>query len=88
MYKRGGEITASDILENLENESARERFREAMLTPPIFSEEKLEQVLNGFEHSIDRIRMSAPLTKAREQCDLEQLNKILKFKRDRESQVI
>lgn len=88
MYKRGGEITASDILENLGNESARERFREAMLTPPIFSEEKLEQVLNGFEHSIDRIRMSAPLTKAREQCDLEQLNKILKFKRDRESQVI
>ena len=88
IYNREGEIPPADVLEKLKPDAGRERFREAMLTPPIFPDEMVEQVLNGFYNKVHKIKMNKSKIKAREQGDLEGLNKILELKREREGQVL
>ncbi len=88
IYRRQGVMAPSDILELLKGEQAREQFREAMLTPPIFTPENVEQALGGFEDKIHGIKMTESKIKAAEQGDLEGLNRILELKREREGRVI
>ena len=83
IYKHGGECLPADILEELEGEQARERFRETMLMPPICRHDEVEQALKEFEDRINKIKMSESIKKALKQGDIEGLNKIPKLKRER-----
>jgi len=85
---RDGVVESSQVLEELEDESTRERFREAMLSPSIFPDDRVDQVLKGFENRVLQIKMENSKRKAKEQLDLKTLNKILRFKKERESQVL
>jgi DNA primase len=88
VYTEKGVRTPSDVLGLLKDEQAREQFREAMLTPPIFGDERVEQALNGFEDKIHGIKMTESKIRAAQQGDLEGLNRILELKREREGRVV
>jgi DNA primase len=88
VYTEKGVRTHSDVLGLLKDEQAREQFREAMLTPPIFGDERVEQALNGFEDKIHGIKMTESKIRAAQQGDLEGLNRILELKREREGRVV
>jgi DNA primase len=88
IYHTEGEISPAGILEKLEKDPVRERFREAMMTPPIFSNDMVEQAVNGLESKVHKIKMAESSIKARQQGDLERANKILEQKRTRENQVL
>ena len=88
IYHTKGELSAAGILEKLEKDQVRERFREAMLTPPIFSNDMVEQAVNGLESKVHKIKMTESSIRARQQGDLERANKILELKRSREHQVL
>ena len=75
-------------LERLEKDQVKERFREAMLTPPIFSNDMVELAVSGLESKVHKIKMTESSTMARQQGDLEKANKILELKRSRENQVL
>ena len=87
IYHTEGEISPAGILEKLEKDPVRERFREAMMTPPIFSNDMVEQAMNGLESKVHKIKMAESSIRARQQGDLERANKILELKRSRENQV-
>jgi DNA primase len=80
IYKREGKIVPSEILENLEGEPSKERYREAMLSPPFYSGDSVEQALKEFEAKVNRIKLSESLMKSRD--DLEEKNRILMLKRN------
>jgi hypothetical protein len=88
IYHTKGDLSPNGILEKLEKDQVRERFREAMLTPPIFSNDMVEQAVNGLESKVYQIKMTESSIRARQQGDLERANKILELKRSRESQVL
>jgi hypothetical protein len=88
IYNTEGEISPAEILEKLEKDPVRERFREAMMTPPIFSNDMVEQAVNGLESKVHKIKMAQSSIRARQQGDLERANKILEQKRSRENQVL
>ena len=87
-YNQQGQITTSSIMERIKSEPAKEIFREAMLKPPIFPDDKVEQVLSGFEYKVRQKKMAEPSAKAREKLNLDELNKILKLKKMSQSKVI
>ncbi len=87
IYNTEGEISPAEILEKLEKDPVRERFREAMMTPPIFSNDMVEQAVNGLESKVHKIKKAESSIRARQQGDLERANKILEQKRTRENQV-
>jgi hypothetical protein len=80
IYANEGEVGPADMLDRLEGDSARERFREAMLSPPIYPLDRVEQAVEEFRAKIDQIKVSQSINKAREQGDLERLNQLLKLK--------
>ena len=82
VFTREGQTPPGDILDRLEEETAKERLREAMLSPPIYSDEMVEQAVREFENKINRIKMSDSINRARKTGDLEGLNQILKRKSD------
>jgi hypothetical protein len=88
IYQEKGEITPADTLERLEKEPAKERFREAMLTPPICRDDEVEQAVKEFEDRAHRMMMTESSIKARERGDIESLNQLLKLRRKREGQVL
>lgn len=81
--KKEGEITSAEILEKLKGESARERFRETMIMPPICRDHEVELAVSQFEDKVHKIEMSASFKKAVERGDPESINKISKLKRER-----
>lgn len=88
LYTREGVVESSQVLEQLEVGSTRERFREAMLSPSIFPDDRVDQALKGFENRVLQKKMEKSKKKAKEQLDLEALNKILRFKKERESKIL
>jgi DNA primase len=60
-YKEEGGINPDGIFERLENVSARERYREVMLSPPICPGETLDQAVNEFKKKISKIKLSKTL---------------------------
>jgi len=80
IYNREGDIAPAEMLEKLEGESTRERFREAMLSAPIYPDEVVEQAVNEFEDRVHKIKLSESINKAREQGDIKGLNQLLKLK--------
>jgi len=80
IYTKEGKFTPTEMLEKLEGESTRERFREAMLSSPIYPDEVVEQAVREFEDRVYKIKLSESINKAREQGDIESLNQLLKQK--------
>jgi DNA primase len=84
IYGREGKMTPADILERLPGDPARERFREAMLSSPIYPNDMVEQALDEFEAKIRKIKLAESNIKAIQEKDLERSNRILELKRKRE----
>jgi DNA primase len=59
--KEEGGINPDRIIERLENVSAREKYREVMLSPPICPGETLDQAVNEFKKKISKIKLSKTL---------------------------
>jgi hypothetical protein len=83
IYHREGPIPPADILERLEGEGARERFREAMLRPPICQDSEVEQALKEFEDRVHRIRISESKKRAIKEGDVAGLSEIPKQIKER-----
>jgi len=66
IHGREGAVTPEAILERLENISAKERLREAMLMHPIFRDDEVEQAIKEFEDRAHRIKISKSSRTARE----------------------
>ena len=88
LHAREGVVEPSQILEGLDAGATRERFREAMLSPSIFPDDRVDQALKGFENRVLQKKMENSKKKAKEQLDLEALNRVLRFKKERESKIL
>jgi hypothetical protein len=81
IYKRYGEINPDELAEKLGNDAARERYREAILSPPIYRDD-VEQALEAFELKVKRINLSRSYRNTGN--DLEKKNLILKQKSEQD----
>ena len=61
IYRKEGCIQSDEISERLEHESARETFREIMLSAPICPEDSIEQAINEFKNKILKTKISRSL---------------------------
>jgi DNA primase len=61
IYRKEGCIKLDEISEKLEHESAREIFREIMLSAPICPDDSLEQAINEFKNKILKTKISRSL---------------------------
>jgi hypothetical protein len=77
-YKSRGELKPAEVLEHLTDEDAKECFREAMLAPPIYPDETVEQAVSEFKQNVRRRKISESISKARTSGDIERLNQLLK----------
>jgi DNA primase len=84
IYGREGKIVPADMVERLPGDSARERFREAMLASPIYPQDMVEQALDEFEAKIYNIKISESIHRAKERGDIKELNQLLKLKSNRQ----
>ncbi|MFC1866636.1 DNA primase [Thermodesulfobacteriota bacterium] len=80
VFNREGEVTPSEILEKIEKETIRERFREMMLSPPIYADDAVDLAVKEFENRVYKIKISESINKAREQGDFEKVNQLIKLK--------
>lgn len=85
VYEDEGTVKPEEILEHLDGELTRERFREAMLSPSIYPDGGVEQALKEFENRVHRIKLSESLME--KGGNLEEKNRILMLKRQRQEQV-
>ena len=83
MYRKETCIKSDEILEKLEDESAMEKFREIMLSPPICPDDTLEQAINEFKNKISKIKISKSLRNTI--GDLEGSTLLLNIVKDRQS---
>ena len=81
-----GTLDQEAVLAGLSSEETREAFREAMLSPSIFTEEEGEKALQDFEEKILRIKIQDSVAQARAKGDFETYNRILKLKKERDVQ--
>jgi DNA primase len=79
LYKRDRETDPEILAEGLVNEAARERYREAILSPPIYRDD-VEQALQSFELKVKKINLS--MSYRNTGTDLEKKNLILKQRRE------
>lgn len=82
----GGTINPEDIVVGLSGEESREVFREAMLSPSIFTDEDVERALQDFGEKILRIKIQDSGAQAKARGDFETYNRILKLKKERDVQ--
>jgi DNA primase len=82
----GGTIDPEDIVAGLSGEESREVFREAMLSPSIFTDEDVERALQDFGEKILRIKLQDSGAQAKARGDFETYNRILKLKKERDVQ--
>ena len=83
MYRKEACVRSDEILERLEGESARETFREIMLSAPICPDDTLEQAIIEFKNKISKIKLSNSLRNAI--GDLEGSTQLLNIVKDRQS---
>jgi DNA primase len=81
IYKRDGESNPDALAEKLSNDTARERYREAILSPPLYRDD-VEQALQAFELKVKRINLSKSYRNTGN--DLEKKNLILKQKSEQD----
>ena len=79
-YKAGGTFSMDSLLNSLESERAREQLREGLLLPSFYSDQTVDLAIEELEKKIRQIEFTRSLRKAREQRDLEGINRLLKQK--------
>ncbi len=79
-YDSGRLSSMEDLAPNLESEKAREQLREGLLLPSFYSDQTVDLAIQEFERKIRQIQLSRSIQKAREQGDLESMNRLLKEK--------
>jgi DNA primase len=79
-YKAGGTFSMESLLNSLESERAREQLREGLLLPSFYSDQTVDLAIEELEKKIRQIEFTRSLRKAREQRDLEGINRLLKQK--------
>lgn len=83
LSQQEGVMDSARVLEGLEKESARERFRESMMGPSIFQEDEIEQALKEFKDRIQKILIAESKRRALKKGDIEELNRIPKYIKER-----
>jgi hypothetical protein len=83
IYHSEGPLPPEAILDRLEREASKERFREVMLKPPICRENEVDQALKDFEDRVQRIKISDSKRRAMKEGDMEGLRKIPKRIKER-----
>jgi DNA primase len=79
-YRAGGVFSMESLLNSLESEKAREQLREGLLLPSFYSDQTVALAIEELEKKIRQIEFTRSLRKAREQRDLEGINRLLKQK--------
>jgi len=79
-YGREGSSSVEDLAGTLESEKAREQLREGLLLPSFYSDQTIDLAIEEFERKIHQIQLARSIQKAREQGDLESMNRLLKKK--------
>ncbi len=83
LLERGGVIVPEDMAESLEQEEARALLSEIMVSPPIFSEDSVDQAVEEFMTRILDIRLSHELPAAVRSGDMDRANQLLRLKQER-----
>jgi DNA primase len=76
-YEKEGELLPERILEKLTGEPAADLLREAMLSPPIYRPDEVDQALKEFEDKVHRMGIAESKQKAL--GNIEEANKIPKL---------
>ena len=79
-YCQEGHFIPDDLVESLDSEAARTQFREALLQPPIYSDDEVELRVVMFEEKVHEIKRKASVQSAGKRGDIEGLNELLKTK--------
>lgn len=79
-FAAGGDAAMEDLAGNLASEKAREQLREGLLLPSFYSGANVDLAIQEFERKIRQIQLSISIQKAREEGDLESMNRLLKKK--------
>jgi DNA primase len=79
-YGPGGFSSMEDLTSGLASEKAREQLREGLLLPSFYSDQTVDLAIEEFERKIHQLHLSRSIQKAREQGDLEGINRLLKEK--------
>ena len=74
-----GLFTPENLLENLNSELARERLREVLHRPYVYSNQDVEQAVVGFEEKVYQVKISAAFKRARERGDMERMVQLTKL---------
>jgi len=83
IYHDEGPLPPEAILDRLEGEAAKERFREVMLGSPICLDSEVGQALKDFENRVQRMKISESKRRAMEKGDVEGLSQIPKRIKER-----
>jgi len=83
IYQDQGPLPPEAILDRLDGEGAKERFREIMLGSPIFRDSEVGQALKDFENRVHRMKIAESKRRAMEQGDMESLREIPKRIKER-----
>ena len=83
IYNDEGPLPPEAILDRLEGEAAKERFREVMLGSPICRDSEVGQALKDFENRVQRLKISESKRRAMEKGDVEGLSQIPKRIKER-----
>ena len=80
-FKKEGILKSDEIVERLNGEPAREKFREVMLSTPICPEDTLEQAVDEFINKISKVKLTRSFNKTK--GNIEESNRLLMAKKNR-----
>ena len=81
IYRSKKSINPSEILEKLEDQKEKAVFSEIMLSESIYTDETVDQAILDYENRIKSINISKSISEAKEQGDIEKLNRLIKLKK-------
>jgi DNA primase len=81
IYRSKKSISPSEILEKLEDQREKAIFSEIMLSESIYTDDTVDQAIMDYENRIKSIKISKSISEAKEQGDIEKLNKLIKLKK-------
>jgi DNA primase len=79
-YRREGTVVAEALLDLLEKEASRQKLREVLHQPAIFSDEDREQAVSDFKRQIQRLGIAASIQEAKKAGDLNRLADLIRLK--------
>jgi hypothetical protein len=68
------------LLDHLEKETSRQKLREVLHQPVIFSDEDRELAISDFRRQIERLKIAASIQEAKRSGDLTRLAHLIRLK--------